>query len=144
NLTRFKQLQLVADGLEAKAIDIDGTRLWNWYLRGVAVATLTQLPPTANQALSEVWSERLGHYESELSGQRYLLSRDKVSGNLAFGREGRAFRRWQEAPELYCVASEAHVRSCGRGLMGTATRNVIRVLDDGRLLDAYGVYYSPR
>jgi CubicO group peptidase (beta-lactamase class C family) len=141
NVGRLSQLQEVASGLEGKIKMVDGKRLWFWYLRGVAVATLTETAPAAEDAALAAWRGRMGTYESESNGRVYQLAFDASHGNLTFGREAGAFRRWRQAPELQCVVDAEVLRSCNLGLLGTGTRTALRVLEDGRLVDAYGVHY---
>lgn len=144
NLGRLSALQLVASGLESKIETVNGERLWHWYLRGESVVTLTELRPAQESEALAAWRMRLGHYESELTGAAYRLDFDRDSGNLTFGREGRGLRRWGEAPDIQCVVDAKELRSCNRGLTGTGSRKGLRLLEDGRLLDSYGVHYRPR
>jgi hypothetical protein len=142
NVGRLSQLEQIADGLEGKIKTVEGRRLWYWYLRGVAVATLTEMAPAPESDALAAWRERAGSYESELNSATYVLAVDAGSGNLTFGREGRALRR--RAPELQCVVDAALVRSCNLGPVGTGNRTGLRMLADGRLVDAFGVHYRRR
>jgi CubicO group peptidase (beta-lactamase class C family) len=142
NLGRLSQLEQIAGGLEGKVKTLDGQRLWYWYLHGVAVATLTELVPAPESDALTAWRERTGTYEAELTGGTYQLAFDVDSGNLTFGRESRGFRRWRQAPELFCAVDMAVLRSCNMGLLGT--RTALRMLTDGRLVDAQGAHYRRR
>jgi CubicO group peptidase (beta-lactamase class C family) len=144
NLGRLSQLEEIANGLEGRIKTVDGRRLWYWYLRGVAVATLTELAPVREDAALAAWRERMGSYESDLTGGVYQLAFDDGSRNLTFGREARSFRPRRQAPELQCVVDAALLRSCNQGLAGTGMRTALRALEDGRLVDAFGVHYRRR
>jgi CubicO group peptidase (beta-lactamase class C family) len=144
NVGRLSQLEEIATGLEGKLTTVEGRRLWYWYLQGVAVATLTELTPAPKGAALTAWRERVGVYEAEAANAAYVLAFDADSGNLTFGQQARASRRGRQPPELQCVVDAQLLRSCNLGLLGSGNRSALRALADGRLVDAFGVYYHRR
>ncbi|MDR2212284.1 MAG: hypothetical protein LBE21_01475, partial [Pseudomonadales bacterium] len=143
NLGWLSRLEPIAQGLEGRPQILDGRRLWHWRLQGAAVVTLTELVPAQENAALDAWRERLGIYEAELTGAAYRLAFDANSANLSFGRE-RGGRGRRGAAEPYCVVDDSQLLSCNLGLLETGVRSGLRALADGRLLDAYGVYYRRR
>ena len=135
------QLQLLANSVEGKVLQINGNDMLYWYWRGVAVVSLTRIKP-AEPSTQLAWRKRVGDYRSDETGMNFRFNEDKDSGAFTFGPYERGFKLFREPPEIYCAKTLADIKSCGLGLVGNGSRNVLRVLDDGRLLSAYGESYT--
>lgn len=132
-----RRLHELAQNLEGRLVDIDGTPTLYWYWRGIAAATLTALEP-ARPAQTAAWRQHVGRFRSAINGVQYRLSFDAQHGVFTYGSSEGGFGPFREPPELYCVHSDTQLRSCGIGLVGNGTRNVLTRLDDGSLRNAYG------
>jgi CubicO group peptidase (beta-lactamase class C family) len=135
---RFSQVRLLSDSLEGKVEILDGRKLINWYWRGTAAVTLTELPERPGNATLESWQESTGDYQSAANGGDYRLAYDEEHGVFTLGVRRRGFRLFQDPPDLYCPVSTEVMQTCGMGLVGNGTRNLLRKLGDGRILTAYG------
>ena len=142
NLGRMSQVRMLSESLEGKVEVVDGQKLFFWYWRGITAVTLTELPEHAPTAL-EVWRGRLGDYNSDLTGTTWELDFDRSTDTFTFAYDPGGIRLFREPPEIFCASSGEELQTCGRGLVGNGTRNRIRLLDGNRLVDAYGLYFSP-
>lgn len=141
-LSSFDWVDLLNSSLEGKLVEHEGRRLIQWYWRGVAAVTLSEIEPP-DPTPTESWQERTGRYESELTGAEYRLEVNDDTGHFTFERQRGGFTLFRRPPALYCARSADHLHTCSTGLVGTGTRNVLRPLPNGDLLSAYGEQYSP-
>jgi CubicO group peptidase (beta-lactamase class C family) len=142
NIGRFSQVRLLSDSLEGKVSELDGRKLINWYWRGITAVTLTGLPVSFATEATSGWGDRTGDYRSDTSGGNYRLEYDDENGIFTFGIHRRGFRLFQEPPDIYCPVSPLVLETCGKGLVGNGTRNLLRILEDGRILSAYGEIFT--
>lgn len=141
-LGSFDWIDLLTSSLEGKVVEHEERRLIQWYWRGVAAVTLSEIAEPDSTA-STSWHDRAGRYESVLSGQEHRLEVNDDTGHFTFEARRRGFRLFRRPPALYCARSPERLHTCSLGLVGTGTRNMLRVMPDGRLLSAYGEYFKP-
>lgn len=141
-LDSFDWIDLLTSSLEGKVIEHQGRRLIQWYWRGVAAVTLSEIEAPDSTA-SASWRDRTGRYESVLSGREHRLELNDDTGHFTFEARRSGFSLFRRPPALYCARSSEHLHTCSLGLVGTGTRNMLRVMPDGRLLSAYGEYFKP-
>lgn len=141
-LSSFSWVDQLNSSLEGRLVEYEGRRLIQWYWRGVAAITLSEIEPP-EPAPTASWQARAGRYRSELTGEEYRLEVNDDTGHFTFERQRGGFSLFRRPPALHCARSADRLHTCSTGLVGTGTRNVIRALPNGDLLSAYGESFSP-
>ena len=142
NLGRMSQVRQLSGSLEGKILDNDGRKLFFWYWRGVAAVTLTELPVPQDFTAINAWKARVGRYSSNLTSGEYTLEFIPENNIFTFGFDGGGFRLFRDPPEIYCAVTVSSLQTCGKGLVGTGSRNVVRAMAGGGIRDAMGVTYN--
>jgi CubicO group peptidase (beta-lactamase class C family) len=143
NLGRFSQVRLLSESIEGKVTVIEGRKLIHWYWRGITAVSLTELPDDTAPAALARWQQKTGTYRAESNDAEYSLEYDREHQVFTLGRDTGGFRLFREPPDIYCARSPTVLETCGRGLVGNGTRNLLRILEDGTLLSAYGELLIP-
>lgn len=127
--------------IELKAQNINGLKYFFIYYRGSVIDSFSEYQEEINGSDDDIWLAQNGDYAREPNSNSAYLRYDTENKNYLFGGKGGLLHPFDIA-NTYCVVSPVLLKRCGRGLAGQWNKNVLRYQDDGRLLDAYGFYYS--